>query len=95
MVPISAALGNTASGFFAQGNNGGIAVMSVSTSTAGGNGTGLTSGGGTVLSSIRIANVSVFLNGTGLFEDTNGQIASFGNNFNSGSGTPNASLTQQ
>ena len=47
------------------------------------------------LSSIRIANVSVFLNGTGMSEGTNGQIASFGNNFNSGSGTPNASLTQQ
>ena len=90
----SEAFGNSQVGFLAQAN-GGTAAMSMSNSSAGNNAIGIKSGGGSAPSSVRMAAVSVFLNGTGLVAGTNGVIASFGNNYNSGSGTPTAHITLQ
>ena len=67
--------------------------MSMSKSSAGNNAIGIKSGGGNAPSSVRMAVVSVFLNGTGLVAGNNGVIALFGNNYNSGSGTPMADIT--
>jgi len=90
----SQAAGNSQVGFLAQAN-GGTAVMSIANSTAGNNAIGVQAGGGSAASSVRLAGVAVFLNLTGLRTATNGSIASFGNNYNSGSGTPSASIAQQ
>jgi hypothetical protein len=90
----SQAAGNSQVGFLAQAN-GGTAVVSIANSTAGNNAVGVQAGGGSAASSVRLTGVSVFLNVTGLRTSTNGSIASFGNNYNSGSGAPNASLTPQ
>ncbi len=90
----SQALGNSQVGFLAQANSG-SAVMSMANSTASNNAIGIQSGGGSSPSNIRMAGVSVFLNTTGLMTGTNGLLTSFGNNYNSGSGTPNAHITQQ
>jgi hypothetical protein len=90
----SQASGNTQAGFLAQAN-GGSAVMSMANSAAGNNAIGIQSGGGSSPSNIRMAGVSVFLNTVGLMTGTNGLITSFGNNYNSGSGTPNAHITPQ
>ncbi len=90
----SQAFGNSQVGFLAQAN-GGTAVMSIANSVSGNNVIGLKAGGGSSPSSIRMTAVSTFLNATGLVTGTNGVIASFGNNYNSGSGAPNASIVPQ
>ncbi len=90
----SEAFGNSQVGFLAQANSG-SAAMSMANSTAGNNLVGIKAGGGTAPSSIRMAGVAVFLSSTGLQAGTNGVIASFGNNYNSGSGTPTAHIVQQ
>jgi hypothetical protein len=90
----SQALGNSQIGFLAEAN-GGSALMSIANSVAGNNAIGIQSGGGSSPSNIRMAGVSVFLSTTGLMTGTNGLITSFGNNYNSGSGTPNAHITPQ
>jgi hypothetical protein len=90
----SEASGNGQVGFLAQAN-GGSAAMSMANSAAGNNAVGIKSGGGSAPSSIRMAGVSVFLNATGLMTTTNGVISSFGNNYNSGSGVPNAHIAPQ
>lgn len=81
-------------GLVAQGG-GGMAVVGMVSSTVGNNSVGIFSGGGAGSSNVRIAGVSVFLNGTGIWLDSNGQVASFGNNYNSDSGAPNAKIVQQ
>ena len=90
----SQAAGNSQVGFLAKANTG-TAVVSIANSTAGNNAIGVQAGGGTAPSNIRLAGVSVFLNVTGLSTSTNGTIASFGNNYNSGSGAPSASIAPQ
>ena len=90
----SEASGNSQVGFLAQAN-GGIAAMSMANSAAGNNTIGIKSGGGSAPSSIRMSGVSVFLSTTGLMTGTNGVIASFGNNSNSGSGMPTAHIVPQ
>jgi hypothetical protein len=90
----SEASGNAQVGFLAQAN-GGTAAMSMANSAAGNNAVGIKSGGGSAPSSVRMAGVSVFLNATGLMTATNGVISSFGNNYNSGSGVPNAHIAPQ
>lgn len=90
----SEASGNSQVGFLAQAN-GGSAAMSMANSAAGNNSIGIKSGGGGSPSSIRLAEVSVFLNTTGLMTGTNGAISSFGNTYNSGSGTPTAHIAPQ
>jgi hypothetical protein len=90
----SDASGNSQVGFLAQANSG-MAVVSIANSTAGNNNIGIQAGGGAAPSSVRVAGVSLFLNASGFVAGANGTIASFGNNYNSGSGTPNASIAQQ
>lgn len=81
-------------GLVAQGG-GGTAVVGMANSTLGNNSIGIFSGGGAGSSSVRITGVSLFLNGTGIWLDSNGQVASFGNNYNSDSGAPNSKILQQ
>jgi hypothetical protein len=90
----SEASGNSQVGFLAKANAG-TALVSIANSTAGNNATGVQAGGGTAPSNIRLTGVSVFLNLTGLLTGSNGAIASFGNNYNSGSGGPNTSIAPQ
>lgn len=90
----SAASGNRNAGFLALSNTGG-AVMSIVDSTSANNVIGLQSGGGSAATNVRISGVSLFINTSGLVPSTNGTIASFGNNYNSGSGAPNATLPLQ
>ena len=90
----SAAGGNSQAGFIAL-PNAGSAVVSIVNSTAGNNSVGIQSGGGSAAANVRVAGVSIFLNTTGFSPASNGTITSFGNNFNSGSGSPNASLPVQ
>lgn len=81
-------------GFIALANSG-FAVMSIVDSTTANNNFGIQSGGGSAPSSVRIANVGVLINNTGMVIGSNGSIASAGNNFNTGSGAPNATLPLQ
>ncbi|WP_213807816.1 right-handed parallel beta-helix repeat-containing protein [Granulicella sp. dw_53] len=91
----SDANGNASAGFTVVGN-GGSATMSITNSTAANNlGTGIQSGGGGSVSSIRATNVSLFSNTVGFAIGTNGTISSFGNNANPGSGIPNATIPLQ
>ena len=90
----SAASGNSGVGFLANPDVT-PAVVSIAGSTAGNNGTGIQSGGGTGAASVRVSGVSLFLNTNGFVTGTNGAIASFGNNSNSGSGAPNSLITVQ
>jgi hypothetical protein len=90
----SVASGNSQAGFQAKANAG-TAVVSIANSTAGNNAIGIQAGGGAAVSSIRLAGVSIFLNVTGLATGSNGSIASFGNNYNSGSGSPSGTIAPQ
>jgi hypothetical protein len=82
-------------GFLAIGNLG-TSQMSLARSTATNNAVaGVTAGGGPMVAAIRIEGVSVFNNGTGFAIGTNGTILSFGNNYNPGTGTPNATMAPQ
>lgn len=90
----SAASGNSGAGFLANPNTG-PAVVSMANSTSGNNNVGIQSGGGSASASMRISGVSLFLNASGFVIGSNGTIASFGNNANSGSGAPNASMLLQ
>ena len=90
----SAASGNSVAGFNASPSTG-SAVISMANSTASNNPIGLQSGGGTATANIRISGVSLFINTSGIAVGSNGTVTSFGNNYNSGSGTPNATIVPQ
>ena len=90
----SAASSNSQAGFIAQANSG-TAKMNITNSTSANNTTGIQAGGGTFTASVSVASTSLFLNGTGFVSGTNGSVISFGNNNNSGSGTPSAVLAVQ
>ena len=90
----SAASGNSVAGFNASPSTG-SAVVSMANSTASNNVIGLQSGGGTATANIRISGVSLFINTNGIAIGSNGTVTSFGNNYNSGSGTPNATILPQ
>jgi hypothetical protein len=87
--------GNGTSGFLAEANNGSV-ILSLADSMATNNGVnGVQAGGGSVTSTIRVSNVSLFTNVVGFQIGSNGTIASFGNNSNAGSGTPNSTIALQ
>lgn len=91
----SEASGNGEGGLLAQANNGTTILSmidSVSTNNLAG---GVIAGGGNGTSTVRIANMGVFNNATGLSTLANGSIVSFGNNNNSGNGTPTGSIPQE
>jgi hypothetical protein len=91
----SQAGGNAQAGFLAQANNG-TTILSMIDSVATNNlAGGVIAGGGAGISTVRIANMGVFNNVTGLTTLSNGSIASFGNNNNSGNGTPTGSIAQE
>ena len=82
-------------GFVSQANAG-QSVMNLVNSTATNNTTaGVQVGGGSAPSAARVAGLSVLSNGAGFLVGTNGTVASFGNNYNTGNGTPNASVAPQ
>ena len=85
--------GNTQYGLLADAATG-TAYISISESAVHNNGTGMMAGGGAI-SVIRLAKVSMFTNFTGFATSSNGQIQSYGNNFNVNPGTPTSTLTPQ
>jgi len=87
----SEASGNLYLGFCADAN-GSSAVLNLSNSIAANNAVGIQAGGGSTASIVRLNGVSISGNGTGLAVDSNGSIVSFGNNFNSDSGSPSSTI---
>ena len=83
----SVASGNGSAGFIASTGSG-TAELNVTNSTSANNITGVQAGGGTAAATVRISNVTLHDNLNGLIVAANGTLKSFGNNFNSGSGTP-------
>jgi hypothetical protein len=83
-------------GFVARANSGDV-ILNVANSSAGNNATtGIQAGGGSALSIVRLAGVSILSNAVdGMVVGTNGSIVSFGNNYNSGTGAPTATIAPQ
>ncbi len=82
-------------GFIAQ-SSAGISELNLSNSMAANNSvSGLYSGGGTTTSVLRITGVSLFNNPAGMTTAVNGNIASWVNNYNTGTGTPSATAMPQ
>lgn len=92
----SVANGNSSVGFLGSAAVG-TAELDIFDSMAGNNGsTGIQAGGGGATSTVRISNVASFGNPNGLLIGSGGTLKSFGNNFNSTTGTPTApNLTPQ
>jgi hypothetical protein len=91
----SDANGNTGAGFQAEATTN-PTLMNIADSMAANNGgAGVSVGGGTAGAKIRVSNVSLFGNGSGFQTGTNGQIQSWGNNANPGSGTPTSKIALQ
>ena len=84
----SEASGNTQSGFVVTSSNGTSLLNLVNSAAVNNIGSGLVAGGGTASQRIRIANVALFGNGTGMTVNANGNIESFRNNLNLGGGAP-------
>lgn len=86
----SVANGNSSVGFLGSAGAG-TAELDIFDSMAGNNTfTGVQAGGGGVTSTVRISNVAVYGNPNGFVVSSGGSLKSFGNNFNSGSGSPTA-----
>ncbi len=86
----SVANGNSSVGFLGSAGAG-TAELDIFDSIAGNNTfTGVQAGGGGASSTVRISNVAVFGNPNGFVVGSGGSLKSFGNNFNSGGGTPTA-----
>jgi hypothetical protein len=84
----SVANGNSSVGFLGSAAVG-TAELDIFDSMAGNNGsTGIQAGGGGATSTVRISNVASFGNPNGLLIGSGGTLKSFGNNFNSTTGTP-------
>jgi hypothetical protein len=90
----SDANGNGQDGFVARGSSASV-TMGIANSMAANNAGGVAAGGAGAVSSVHISNVSVFGNTNGLVIGSNGTIASFGNNSNADTGTPNAHIALQ
>ena len=86
--------GNSNSGVSAL-SNAGSAVISMVNSSASMNTIEVQSGGGATACNIRLSGVSIFIHTTGLQIASNGTVTAAGNNTNTGSGLPNATLTLQ
>ncbi len=91
----SDASGNTNDGFISF-SNGGVAEINIANSVASNNtSVGISAGAGTSTSIVRLTGVSLFGNGMGMAIGANGTIGSWVNNYNSGSGAPNATAMPQ
>ena len=86
---------NTYGGMIAFAANG-TASLNISDSVVANNATmGVQAGGSTGASTVRIGGTALFGQPNGLFISSNGNIVSFGNNLNAGSGTPTTVLAPQ
>jgi hypothetical protein len=92
----SVAAGNSQVGFLAAGTAG-ASELNITNSTAANNAVGIQAGGGPNTGTVRISDVALHGNTTnGLAPNAGSAIKSFGNNYNSGGGTPTApNLPQQ
>jgi hypothetical protein len=91
----SDAFGNGLTGFAAKGNLA-AATLSLKDSTAGNNTeNGVEAGGGAKASLVRVSNVALFGNAVGFAAGVNGEILSFGNNSNAGTGSPTTTIALQ
>jgi hypothetical protein len=91
----SVANGN-GSGFVGSASAGTVEMDLVSCSAGNNTSVGVQAGGGGATANVRIANVAVYGNPTGFATGAGGSLKSFGNNFNTGSGTPQTpNLPQQ
>ena len=88
----SEASGNTSVGFSAAGSTG-PAVIDLTSSSAANNNVGIQAAGATA--AVRMAGISVYNNTTGLAVSGGGKIQSFGNNYNTDTGTPGGLLAPQ
>jgi hypothetical protein len=88
----SEASGNTAVGFSAAGSSG-QAVIDLTNSSATNNNVGIQAAGAAAF--VRMAGVSVYNNSTGLAVSAGGTIQSFGNNYNTDTGTPGGLIAPQ
>jgi len=84
----SQATGNSQSGFVVNSSNGTSLLNLVDSRAINNTVNGLAAGGGSASARIRISNVSLFGNGSGMTIMSNGNIESFRNNVNLGTGTP-------
>jgi len=91
----SEASGNSQSGFVVTSSNGTAVLNLVDSGAINNVRSGLVAGGGAASVRIRISNVALFGNGAGMTVMSNGNIESFKNNLNPGSGAPTAFLTPQ
>jgi hypothetical protein len=98
----SDASGNGINGFISQANAGDV-VLNLSNSTTTNNsvpsnslGAGIYAGGGTTNSVVRMSGMVITSNfPNGIVVGSNGSIVSFGNNYNSGTGSPTSTLPVQ
>lgn len=91
----SDASGNSSAGFSAAANNGTSALFIVDSNAANNTVAGVQAGGGTATSVVRLSNVTLLGNGTGLSTASNGAIYSYQNNTNVNGGTPTGTYTLQ
>jgi len=82
-------------GFVAQGGGGPMALNLVNSTAANNTMAGIWAGGLNSNSTIRMSGVAVFDNGTALQIGVHGVIASFGNNYITGTGAPSVQLSPQ
>jgi hypothetical protein len=84
----SFAAGNTSVGFIASASAGTAELDIVDSTSANNAFTGIQAGGGGAVANVRIAEVAVYGNTNGFVVGAGGTLKSFGNNFNTGGGTP-------
>lgn len=88
-------ISGNAIGIQAQAGSGSTVVSVADSLVADNDGNGAQAGGGAGTSAIRLQHTSLYSNALGFAELSNGTIASFGNNYNTNGGAPNATLTPQ
>lgn len=88
-------INGNATGLLADAASGSTVISIADSMVTNNDGNGAQAGGGAGTSAIRLQHVSLFSNAAGFSEGANGTIASFGNNYNTNPGAPNATLTPQ
>lgn len=91
----SDASGNSSAGFSAAAANGTTALSIADSNATNNTVTGVTAGGGGANSVVRLSDVTLMGNGTGVSTGSNGAIYSYSNNTNVNGGTPTGTLTLQ
>jgi hypothetical protein len=91
----SDASGNSSTGFLAEAGNGTTTLNIVDSNAANNTVAGVQAGGGAASSVVRLSDVTLLGNGTGMSAGSNGAVYSYGNNANANGGTPTGVLTLQ